>query len=347
MKKQIVLITSLVLIGTFQIQAQTVLRYETHGYLPNLNNELHIIDDVDPGKKGRKIIWDFSEIPIKSDFSGLFDDPVNTDKGYLFNESNVMLEEFGNLFFFKSDQHGTEQHGYISRGGHHIVYSTPFVKMNYPFSYGDSFSGSFKSTLYNEDGSTVPINGNYSITADAEGDLMLPGNIHYKNVLRVHEIKQSVHHKDGKTIEGNLEAFRWYVNNHRFPVLSIIRNEWIQANGSVRTSSVAAYNPVFIYHSNILSSDQSERPFLFNVYPNPASEYASIRFFTEKPSKVFLDLIDQQGRQVVVFEDTNAFEGEWLSSFSIPSKSLHPGTYTLRLQVDNETHFQRIIIIGK
>ncbi len=327
------------------LHAQTVLRHETHGYFPNIKNELHIIEKISPGDKGYGQLWDFSGIPIKEDFSGVFDDPAVFDKASLFHQANVVLEEFGNLFFLNSNGKSTKQWGYVSVQGHYIVYSEPFVKMNYPFAYGDSFSGDFKSELFDKDGTTTTITGEYHISADATGGLKLPGNIFYPGALRVHEVKTSQHIKNDRLVIAYLEAYRWYVSNHRFPVLSVINNKWTYADGRTRESTVAAYNPVFIYHADVLSVDTPDHEFSFNVYPNPASEYANIRFFVDNPSKVQLNMFDYQGRLVAEFENINEFEGEWTTRFSIPAKGLQPGIYTIRLAINEKLHTRKIVII--
>lgn len=346
MKKNIpltILILLLVLFST-SVLSQTVLRYETHGFTTNVRNDMHLTEAMEPGNTGKNTMWDFSHMKINQDFSGFFEDPASFKDASRFHQSNTVVEEFGNLFYFKSDKDKTEQFGYVTREGNVIEYHTPFVKMQYPFAYGDAFSGDFDATLFVNDEAAGPIEGTYNVVADAEGTLLLPGNIRYENALRVKEVKQSTQVMNGETYKTENIAYRWFVPQHRFPVLSIINNKWTHPDGSEQTHSLAAYNPVAIYHATNVA-DHIQGSISYSVYPNPYRDHVSIRLFVDETSNVNISIFDQNGRLVRELENLSSHQGELVHTFSATQMGLGAGVYYVRFTVNGETKTQRIVEI--
>ena len=324
--------------------AQTVLRYETHGFTTNVRNDMHITDAMKPGNTGKNTLWNFSHMKINQDFSGSFEDPASFKDASRFHQANTVVEEFGNLFYFKSDKNKTEQYGYVTREGNVIEYHTPFVKMQYPFAYGDAFSGKFDATLFVNDEAAGPIDGTYSVVADAEGTLVLPGNIRYENALRVKEVKLSTQQINGEAYSVENIAYRWFVPQHRFPVLSIISNKWTHPDGGEQAHSLAAYNPVAIYHATNIA-DHVQGKISYSVYPNPYRDFVSIRLFVDDASDVNISIFDQNGRLVRELENLLNHQGELVHTFSAAQMGLGAGVYYVRFTVNGETKTQRIVEI--
>ncbi|MCK7537571.1 MAG: hypothetical protein MZV63_44760 [Marinilabiliales bacterium] len=69
-------------------------------------------------------------------------DVAKTDNGLDIPEANTVLEEFGVKFFFKSNGNIMEQYGTVTANTI-TKYDKPFVKMVFPFDYGDVYSGDF------------------------------------------------------------------------------------------------------------------------------------------------------------------------------------------------------------
>jgi len=47
-----------------------------------------------------------------------------------------------------------------------------------------------------------------------------------------------------------VETYRWYVNEHRFPILVLIKSTYENGNGKESYHTQAAYNPVIINKIN-------------------------------------------------------------------------------------------------
>ncbi len=326
------------------VQSQVVLKYETHGFINDTKNEIHLTDVVNPGESGKNAYWDFSSLKINEDFVGKFSDAGLEPDRTLFPEANIIIEEFGNRFFFKSDSESTRQYGYISKEGNAIEYTKPYKKMRYPFSFGESFSGDFEAKLNSGDGEYVPISGSYSVVADAEGKLGLPGNILYDNALRVKEVKTSKQLVEEKLIHVEHTAYRWYVAQHRFPVLTIVNSKWIYPDGDTHSYSLTGYNPVIVYHATDIT-EKPEQSVTYSVYPNPYRDFVSIRLFVDEPSDVEIAVYCQNGKRIKEIASNNSLQGEIQHTFSAKNLGLGPGVYFVRFIVNNQVKTLKILEI--
>ena len=333
------------IVGHISINAQTFLSYDTHGYISDANNEIHLTDPIEPGEHGFSAIWDFSTLIIDQDFVGSFKE-VEFDKDMpLFSEKvNVIIEEFGNKFYFKSDNISTEQFGYVTKDGNAIKYTKPYVKMIYPFAFGDSFSGDFEATLIINKEEAGDISGTYDVVADGQGELILPGGIIYDDALRIKEVKTSQQLINGQQINVQHIAYRWFVKYHRFPVLTSINSTWTYPDGSKKTYSLAGYNPVILHHATDII-EKPGMPIQYSVYPNPYSEFISIRLYVDEPSDVSIEIFDQNGKLVKGLEKANAFQGELLHRFSAKNLGLGTGIYFVRFIVNGKAKSIKILEI--
>jgi hypothetical protein len=62
-------------------------------------------------------------------------------------EANTILEEFETKFYFRASNDKIEQFGSVSKNNTITKYDKPFVKMVFPFNYGDTYSGNFLEQL--------------------------------------------------------------------------------------------------------------------------------------------------------------------------------------------------------
>jgi hypothetical protein len=97
-----------------------------------------------------------------------------------------------------------------------------------------------------------------------------------------------------------------------------------------------------IKYSNIVVLRNSKQQTKLAVVPNPAYDYALVRFYTEKESMITLRLIDNTGKTVLlqqqkVARGNNTLQLNDLAKFS-------SGVYTIQLTVNNEVTTQKLII---
>ena len=325
----------------FSLQAQTVLKFQTHGLVAENINEMKITKYVEPGTEGMNVVWDFRNLELVQDFVGTLDHP-EFSKGYsTFPESNTVLEEFGNLFYFKYDENSIEQHGFMSgRGVTTIIYDQPFVKMRYPFTYGSSFSGSFGGTYNNNEKVLGTQQGTYTVTGDGMGTLMLPGNMVYENALRVKEVRSYTQTFNNSSYDVETVTYRWYINDHRFPILVLIKSTSTYGTGRTYASTQAAYNPIKTTPLDITTTTQG---YGLTAFPNPYHDQVNIRFNLDSNSEVNLSVFDLSGRLIKVLYSGTDAAGEKNFRFSAKEVGFSKGAYVVKLNVNGKEASQKIV----
>lgn len=326
------------------IQAQSVLRFETHGLVADYKNQMKITKYTNPGSSGQNVIWDFRTLELTRDFTGSLDNPAISKGATDFYNANTLLEEFGNYFFFETTEKGIEQHGFMSSNGNvKIFYDTPFVKMKYPFTFGSSFSGSFDGRYMVNEREAGNLDGSYSVEGDAYGTLMLPGNMVYENVLRVKEVKsynQKLHNRD---YDIETTTYRWYVNGHRFPILVLISNNTIYQDGRTHNSTQAAYNAIALSEENNPLIVTTYGVNSLNAYPNPYHNKINIKFSLEQTTSVNLSVYDLNGRLVKTLVKGTVDSGDKNYQFSAKEMGLGVGAYIVKLKINGQETSKRIL----
>ncbi len=328
------------------LSAQTVLRHQTHGLVADYTNEMKITDYTEPGASGKNVAWDFRSLKLNQDFVGTLDNPIHSIGESIFPKSNTRLEEFGNSFFFLTTKKSIEQHGYITASGNtYIVYNEPFVKMRYPFSYNKSFNGNFSGTYNTPQKQLGTIEGTYAVVADGQGTLMLPGNMVYENALRVKEVKLFDQTINDRSYSIQTTTYRWYVNEHRFPILVLINSVTTYQDGRNFTSTQAAYNPIAIKEgAKPLDIDYFGETTL-ETFPNPYHDFINIKFRLTEDAKVNLSVYDITGKLVKVIYSGSESAGEKSFKFSAKEISLSDGAYIVKLNANGKEISRRIVEI--
>jgi hypothetical protein len=163
--------------------------------------------------------------------------PALSEKGLLVGSSTIALQEFDNVFYFRTTNTAIEQYG-SSSGNSLTTFSKPFVKIKYPFTYGDVVKGDYAGVQVTGT-NTTDLTGTYLIEGDAWGTLILPNGI-YNNTLRVKQIRT---YKYNNGAEAKEITYRWYSASVRYPLLVIIKYE----NNGQETVAQVAY---FAHYTN-------------------------------------------------------------------------------------------------
>lgn len=325
-------------------KAQTVLTNETHGFIPNEQNPMILTNYVEPGKSGNNIVWDFTKLEVNNDFLGLIHDSYVSKCSSLFPQCNTVLEEFGTYFVFKSSQSSLEQYGVVTPTGQtQIVYSKPFIKMKYPFSFGSNFSGEFEGDYISNDKTIGHIKGTYSVKGDAQGKLKLPDGKEIDNAIRVKEVKSTKQTINNVTTQTEDLTYRWYVSNHRFPVLVLIKSTSTLQNGKTSSYTKAAFNSNVV--NSIANNDQLNNEIRLDIYPNPYQGKVTISYNLEKTSNVNISVYDITGKLVQVV--TNDYEDAGVKThyFSASAIGMPTGVYIIKLKIDNNEISRKILEI--
>lgn len=332
--KQLLLIIGLAC--SLSIGAQTILNYSTHAIKPGTTNPMSFCEYLDPGAAGTDITWDFTTLNKTKDLDAVISSSAASENYDDFSNSNVELQEFKNKFYLEVDETGMRMVGYKSSCNcSKIKYTTPLEKMRYPFKYNDSYSGTLAGDYYNDDTKNGSMSGTYTVEADATGTILLPGDVKYDNTLRVRTSRNYSREFTGATQDIEINTYRWYINEHRYPllVLTEIKSE---VNGKSSIKYQAAYNNEVIKTN--LPSNVSLMASDVNLFPNPSSGQLSLEINSTANGNVAMDIVDMSGKHIKQINEKSLKSG--LNNIDLSSyvSDLAPGSYLLMINQTNEAN---------
>jgi len=323
----------------FWASAQFLMKSETHVLRVGDEHYFNITNNVEEGASGAACVWDFSKLTTQSQLTSYMYDVEKTSNSLDIPEANTVLEEFGTKFFFKSTDNMMEQYGTVSANNTITKYDKPFVKMIFPFEFGDVYSGEISGTV---EGSNFKhaIEGNYTLEADAYGTLILPAGI-YTNVLRIKTYKEE--HSKGSSCNCGVVSYKWYVKDVRYPLLTIIKS---QNTSETKTFQTAYYSKV-----KLNEATEKIKPFLenisANIYPNPFGESFKIDYYLKKDCNIEISIYDNSGRKVSAILKQNQPAGYYTESFNKEQLGDQLGIYHIRIVAGNETISETVIRSGE
>ena len=91
-----------------------------------------------------------------------------------------------------------------------------------------------------------------------------------------------------------------------------------------------------------LSDYKSENPLRFEINPNPATEYFTVRFYVADPENVRLTMLDSSGKTICTLIDEKKAFGYSQDSFNV--NGLAKGNYILMIKAGNCTVSKKLII---
>jgi hypothetical protein len=327
MKKQVLLL-AIISIGFTNIWAQTTLQYSVHALKAGIDNPMSYCNYSDPGIAGKDQTWDFSQLKIEKPFTGYLKISDYTDFQSTFPQSNTVLEEFNSLFYLKVTTDEIDQYGYSSADGKSkIIYTKPFVKMRFPFALGDIYSGTIIGTSEVSGSSSGNITGTYTVEADGNGKLILPGNIVFEDVLRVKTIKSYDNQLPEVIQHVDIITYRWYNSVHRFPLL--VLTEYTTSTGGEKSINYqAAYNSDAV-HASLLTANKLDDN--ITLFPNPVKSELNMTFDSPGSGNMNIEIFDLEGRQIKSF-NLSYSQGSNNLSLSRNISGLKPGPYILQIK---------------
>ncbi len=333
-------IYSLLIVSCFFITANAQFLMKSDSHILKVDDEhyFNITDNVDAGANGAARVWDFSKLETNSQLTSYMYDVSKTANAIDIPEANTVLEEFGVKFFFKSTGDIMEQYGTVT-GNTITKYDKPFVKMVFPFEYGDVYSGDFSGTI---EGPTFkqPIEGTYTLEADAYGTLIIPTGT-YRNVIRIKTYKEE--HSKGSSCNCGVVSYKWYSKDIRYPLLTIIQSQNSNGMNTIRTA----------YYSKVKLNEvtEKEKPELenisANIYPNPFSESFKIDYYIQKDSPVEIVIFDNSGRKVSSIQKQKQPAGYYTETITSKQLGDQQGLYHVKITAGNETILKTVIRSGK
>jgi len=327
--------------------AQTHLTYKNNALRDGDVVKSYEFAYTDPGSAGTDKIWDFSKIAFTSKEQT---ENVGVTPGVPLPDvakyTSVMAVD-GHEYYHNITENTFELVGYTTKDIA-LVYTDPIVKMKYPFFYGDQFSDNFSGeALYA--GSHITFEGQYNVSADATGTLILPDRTS-KNALRVKVVKKSLEYNPCSTIEVHLVNYYWYVEACRYPVISLNYKTYQSSSQDVEITEKSAYfNPQESNNPNegvAGNNELSNNDFAINTFPNPFDDKTSCTYFLRNPMDVKVELFDITGKMAALLVN-NEKQQEGIHNIDIDATALElvPGVYYIKLTFDKKEIVQKIVKI--
>lgn len=335
---------------TASLQAQTVLKHENHALRIGDDHHFIITNNVDEGPSGADQMWDFSDLnkrQKKGDLVSHMLDAKNLSHSNELEGSNTVIKERQNNFYFNVKNDIIEQTGYVTGNNAVVRYNDPFVKMTFPFAYGDVHSGDFSGT-YHRQNHTTKIEGEYKLEADAYGTLILPGNTKINDVLRLKTTKTRL---AGKCGNATTITYRWYCEEVRYPLLTIIQH---QRGDTAQTTRTAYYADAWKIDQDSEDKEKEEETSHFaqqnkvqlNAYPNPFDDEVFINYKLPESSKIQINIYDNQGNKITEVADEYAKAGNYTKTLNAQEAGLVPGMYYIKVIADDTVLTQEIVRIN-
>ncbi len=181
-------------------------------------------DNVETGKSGKNIIWDFSNLKHTKDTITQW---ISTP--HSINEANdypqaTLVEKYsdGSYVFLKTEENKTYLLGFIDEKSQvKINYPQPVLIAKRPFSYNETVTKPY-TTSYTVNELSFSGKGTATIEADGFGTLILPNNT-YENTLRIKiTLKQSdVLKQYNSTTETTITTYAWFDQKHSSALLKM------------------------------------------------------------------------------------------------------------------------------
>jgi hypothetical protein len=319
------------------LNGQITLTAKTHGFRIGDSHDFLLMKNVSEGIAGSNVIWDFTglEVTDRTLTSHMLSNDITQNTSSIPN-SNFALEEFGNHFLFKVTDDKMVQYGAVSCNTV-TIYDKPFLKLKFPLGYRDQVSGYYSG--YQLTGtSKIPVQGSYSIEADAYGTLLLPGNIELGDVLRVKQTR-SIQNENGSEIYEI--TYRWYSADVRYPILVVTK--YVLPEQSY-TSQTAMYAHVENQKKSTTGIAAVESITGFNVYPNPYEDNLTINYELNKPGKVKIELYDVTGKLYkTVLNSEMQDGGSRTLTLEGSDTGNKPGIFYVRVSVDQKAYIKKVI----
>lgn len=338
MKK--IIITS-ILIGSFIIssQAQFLMKSSTHILQSGDEHYFNIADNVDPGLSGQNQVWDFSNLKQKSTLTSYMYSAFNSTNSADIPEANTILEEFETKFYFKTSDNIVEQYGTVTKNNTITKYDEPFVKMVFPFNYGDTYSGSFSGTIEGANNYKAFFTGTYLLEADAFGTLILPGNIIFKNVFRIKTVKEQC--TNNYACNCATISYKWYSYDIRYPLLTIIQTKSTKSTKTFRTAyySKAKENNNQGNKSFSLESENIKA----KIYPNPFMDEFNIDYTIMNDYDIRIEIYDNSGRKISSVHKPNQTAGNYTETIKSDKIGNQLGMFHIRIIAGDEVVSKTVI----
>lgn len=307
---------------------------------------------ISQGASGAAITWNFAALATENVKTGTFVLPNATSYSASFPNSNIAIAytpgiEYGsytaNYEFFNISNASFTKNGFVNNASTPIAvnYTDPKTLMPFPFTFGntntDNFAAAYISGTFN-----VTESGNFTITADGYGTLILPyGTIN--NVLRVRIVETLTQTITGfEPFEYQIETYAWYHPKLAYPFFSITSEI---VNGSPQPSIIARYIQIPGFDDSLPDIVGIPTAPMFEgmtLYPNPTQGNAQLSLTLLQSAQTQITLYSMNGQMVQ--QPVSDFLQSGNYHFDLEVSTLPKGVYFVNITTNEQQQTAKLMV---
>lgn len=334
------------------LMAQTSLTFSNNSLRDCDSNTYEEILFPDPGASGPNQTWDFSHIEFLGKNQGSILRASKTPLMPGVSNCNLLLAENGYEYLMNSNENVLEELGYVNNEKKlTLLYSDPVVKMRYPFSFGNQFTDHFVGVALYDGTSKIDFFGDFTVSADAFGTLILPDRV-VNNALRVKSVKKGLQINTCGTTDVSIVKYSWYATGYRYPLLSLNIVE-TSGNGCAAQITKTAYSNtqqsnfksgILEANAPIASSPAGQSEVKVVISPNPFMDQLTFNYLLAEPFNVSIEVYDTSGKtHGWLVRNQLQREGLHNGELNASNFGLTPGLYFMRFTFDNQIVIHKVV----
>ena len=291
------------------------------------------------GSAGASQTWNYGSLTGSSPTFGTIVSVGSTPNGASFPNATISGKNVtgGNYSYLKTSASAYQNYGIVSSGGVIMSYSNPEDQMHYPFTFNNTYSDPWAVNFING-GYTFYRKGTTTLTADGYGTLITPAGT-YNNTLRIHFVQNYTDSVDfGGTpliYTYNNDEYFWYLDGTH---TALAATYVLTVNGSPSQGSLYLSSTVGI-------NDITKSISMYDIYPNPASDFIKLDFTLTENKNVELRLFNSIGEKLDLKQMENGIQG--LNSIEVNVATLPKGIYFAQILLDDNVAQTKRFVISK
>lgn len=220
-----------------------------------------------------------------------------------------------------------------------IDFSDPFTIVEFPLTYGSTFSDTYAHEQSNSFEAYIET-GEFTATVDAWGTLILPSGT-FENVLRLRydnvgeftTVQQSSGNEE--TVSFTETMYAYYTPGIPSP---LVRRSTRVADG------FAGFNYIQsgYYDGTMLSTDDPEPVETTLLYPSPTGDVLQVELELKKATDVRFDVFDMSGKRML--SQNNGVLPAGKNTFTLSVAELAAGTYLTVIQTPNGNITEKFVV---
>ncbi len=189
------------------------------------------------------------------------------------------------------------------------------------------------------------LSGPYSITLMTQPDGI--GEIDF-NTLDIESFPWTGNYYGGMDNIIKAKVFNDFEDDYWFSHWETTAGNVIEDENSFKTNyQITQADTLIAVFTNVVSTQDLQSNFAFDVYPNPASKFLTVNYELLEAMDVELSLVSSLGQEVMIFQEASGKQGsgEHSVKLAIDSERINSGLYYLVMKAGNKQKSAKVNII--